>query len=240
MGGAGNAHQKTVYAQCHTGTVGQPGLQGMEKTTINGWDRLSLFPPAFQVGLKSQPLFLVIPQFVKTVCQLHAVEVELETLRHRGFSLPYPGQGCLTGRIVVDKAHTPVQFGLDAVAHQQIEPGIPVRKSKDRCALDTLTYCHPPQLLRSYQVRIKIQKILEKPAVAYPLYSTETGQDEMDQRLHFIHQSMMIVARTVPLEEGELRVVEAPCLPVPETHTVRLSGPGAIDQPKKDRLEVTV
>ena len=79
MVGFDDAHQQPVNTQGNTRTVRQPSRQSGEETFIQGRQR-QILPASFcQILLKALPLLPGIGQFVKSVRQLHSVQIEFES-----------------------------------------------------------------------------------------------------------------------------------------------------------------
>jgi hypothetical protein len=71
--------QQPVDSQCDTGTVRQTGFQCSKQVLVHANRCITRCLTATALHAETPPLFTGIGQLVKTVCQLHTIQVHLET-----------------------------------------------------------------------------------------------------------------------------------------------------------------
>ena len=184
-------------------------LQRRQQVIVDRLLRQAALRALTVVLLEALLLFTAVGQLAETVRQLDALEVHLKTLRHAVVLGADLRQRRLAGREVVNERRLfTADMRLHAHGEQQLQQRIAIFFGiGDVAQVEFGRRFAQLRLLR--RQRIDVQMAQEGLLIRQGLRALAV-QHLLQQIVHFVHQAVHVVVRTVPLQHGEFRVVMSP------------------------------
>ena len=155
---------------------------------------------------------------METIRQLNAFVIDLKALRHAVIFGADLRQRRLTGREVIDKGRAIfTNMRLDAHGKQQLQQGIPVFFRIGNVAQIELRRRFTQLRLIGRQ-RIKL-KMTQERLLIREAFRRLALQHLLKQVIDFVNQPIHVIARTIPLQHREFRIVVTPHLFIAEATT---------------------
>src|ERR1700733_12618330 len=203
----------TVESEPPPGAIGQSRLERCQQPLVGGGHGQAAAVPLGIVARETRALLGGGGELVEAVGELDAVAVQLKAQRGARIARIEPRERRLAGRIAVhERQGVAAEPRPDGASHEQLEP---------RVARGVRVAAKSQRLRRLLQLRnaraewIEAELAAERLAVAQTLAgppARDGAQQAAHQRLHLVHQRLERESGAIPLDEGELRIVQGRAL----------------------------